>query len=306
MAAAPPIATLRLGTCSFSAHGWEGSFYPPGLSRKDRLSYYATQFDTLELDVTFYRVPTADMITSWYDRTPSGFLFAAKAPRVITHEKRLIGCQTETHEYLNAMAGLRDKLGPILFQFPYYARDVFPNEDPFLNRLEPFLKSLPNGFRYAVEVRNKWWIGPKLTNLLGQHHVALTLIDHNYMHRPKEMARRVDPVTSDFTYVRLLGDRYGIEKLTHTWDKVIVDRHADLEDWVEVCDPIRRRGVPVYGYINNHYAGHSPATIRTMFEMTGTKPNVKPREFPSLRKRRPPAAQQTLLPIDEPNGKTHL
>jgi uncharacterized protein YecE (DUF72 family) len=276
----PTNPTLRLGTCSFTADGWVGSFYPKGLPSKEHLGFYAGEFDTVELDVTFYRIPTQRMIESWYERTPESFVFAAKAPRAITHEKRLLDCEGETQAFLSAMQGLGTKLGPILFQFPYFNRSKFKSLDGFLLRLEPFLKSLPRGLRYAVEVRNKGWINVKLTELLGTYGVALAVIDQAWMHSPKKIFESVDPVTADFTYLRWLGDRHGIEEITKTWDKTILDRDSELRDWADLCQPIRTRGVTIYGYVNNHFAGHSPATIRRLLDLmepSVRRENAKPR-----------------------------
>ncbi len=255
---------MRLGTCAFTATGWRGSFYPRSLRSADFLRFYAQQFDTVELDVTFYQIPSPTTVRGWYRKTPPGFVLAAKVPQAITHEKCLVNCQPEVREFLTAMERLGEKLGPLLFQFPYHNRDKFESPQPFLERLEAFLKSLPKDFRYAVEVRNKWWIGPSLVDLLGEQGVALALIDHPWMHRPREIVARVDPVTAPFTYIRWLGDRHGIEELTKSWDKTIVDRSEELDEWAGVCQPIRRRGATIYGYVNNHFAGHAPATVRTL------------------------------------------
>jgi len=285
----PAPETLRLGSCSFTAVGWAGSFYPRGLSSKEFLRFYAEEFDTVELDVTWYRVPTPSMIEAWYERTPPGFSFAAKVPQTITHDKVMLDCRRELNEFLDAMAGLKEKLGPLLFQFPYFKREQMRDVDEFLRLLKPFLAELPEGFRYALEVRNGAWIAPPLIDLLQATGVALAITDHPYMPPLEEWFRRVDPITAQgFTYIRWLGDRHGIERLTKTWDKVVVDRSADLDRWTERCQAIRRRGVTIHGYVNNHYAGHSPATMRSLLD----------RLEPSLRRERPeppPPRQRSLF-----------
>ena len=126
---------------------------------------------------------------------------------------------------------------------------------------------LPEGFQFALEIRNKAWVGPELLDLLREHKVAFTLIDHPWMARPTELIRKVDVVTSDFVYVRMLGDRYAIEEVTKTWDKTVVDRSRELEEWSGVVDALLSRGLKVYTYVNNHFAGHSPETIRQFLEM---------------------------------------
>jgi uncharacterized protein YecE (DUF72 family) len=127
--------------------------------------------------------------------------------------------------------------------------------------LEPFLKKLPKRYKFAVEIRNKKWLSKPFFDLLREHKVAYALIDQAWMPRPSEIFEKFDPITADFTYIRLLGDRKGIEKQTKIWDKVIVDRSRELMSWVNVCQRAVRRGVSTYVYVNNHYAGFAPATV---------------------------------------------
>jgi uncharacterized protein YecE (DUF72 family) len=253
---------LRLGTSAFTAAGWPGSFYPADLPASDYLSFYAQHFDAVEVDSTFYRIPNPQSARNWYACTPKNFFFAAKAPQSITHEHCLVDCDDEMKKFLAALEPLGEKLGALLFQFPYFNRRSFGGVEEFLERLVPFLKKLPQGTRYAVEVRNKNWLVPKLLDALRAQKVALALLDHPWMPRPHELTARLDPVTADFTYIRWLGDRKGIEERTKSWDKVIVDRRRELEEWVDVCREFARRRVNIYAFANNHYAGHAPATVR--------------------------------------------
>src|ERR1700720_3293178 len=111
------MSSIHIGTSAFTATGWEGSFYPAGLKPADYLTYYATKFDTVEVDSTFYRIPAKTTMQGWARKTPEGFLFAAKIPQVITHEKVLVDCDTEFKEFMEVMDCLGEKLGPLLFQF---------------------------------------------------------------------------------------------------------------------------------------------------------------------------------------------
>ena len=262
-----PRTPIRLGTSAFTAAGWEGSFYPEGMKPADYLSFYAQHFDTVEVDSTYYRTPSAATVRGWEAKTPPGFLFAAKVPQVVTHEKVLVDCEDEFQEFVERMQLLGEKLGVLLLQFPYFNKKVFATGDDFLKRLEPFLKKLPRGVRFALEVRNKNWLGPKLVDLLRARSVALALSDHPWMPRPAEIAARLDPITADFTYIRFLGDRKGIEERTKTWNKTIVDRRLELTEWANVCYKFNARGIAIFAYANNHYAGHAPATIRLFQEL---------------------------------------
>jgi uncharacterized protein YecE (DUF72 family) len=126
---------IRLGTSAFTAAGWEQAFYPAGMKPADYLSYYATQFDAVEVDSTFYRTPAISNVKNWYAKTPPGFLFAAKVPQIITHEKMLADCDEDFRSFLVAMDCLSEKLGPLLLQFGYFNQNVFPSVDDFLARL---------------------------------------------------------------------------------------------------------------------------------------------------------------------------
>jgi uncharacterized protein YecE (DUF72 family) len=258
---------LLLGSCSFTAEGWEKTFYPPGLNKTGYLAFYAEQFKTVEVDATFYRIPSERTVRGWYEQTPEDFVFACKVPQSITHESCMVDCEGELRAFVNVMSKLENKLGPMLFQFPYYNKKQFPRPDEFLGRLRTFLPTLPTGFQFALEIRNKAWVGPELLELLRKHRVAFTLIDHPWMSRPSELMRHQDVVTSNFIYVRLLGDRYAIEKLTQTWDQAVVDRTRELMEWSATVDALLSRGMKVYTYVNNHFAGHSPETIRQFLEI---------------------------------------
>jgi len=259
--------SLRLGTSSFTAAGWSGSFYPSELKPAEYLSYYAQHFDTVEVDSTFYSAPSASTVKNWYARTPEEFLFAAKVPQTITHEKVLEDCDAEIKGFLSTMELLGEKLGPLLIQLPYFNAKAFASVQDFLARLKPFLAQLPKGQRFALEVRNKHWLGHELFDVLRQRGVALALIDHPWMPRPTEILAKCDPITGDFTYIRWLGDRKGIEEETKSWDKTIVNRRRELEEWVEACRNFNQRSISIFAYAKNHYAGHAPATVRLFWEL---------------------------------------
>jgi uncharacterized protein YecE (DUF72 family) len=267
---------VRLGTSSWSADSWVGSFYPAGTPAADFLPWYAKHFDTVEIDATFYRTPSPAMVEGWKRKTPDGFIFAAKAPQVITHEKRLEGVDEDVNAFLKVMSGLGDRLGPILFQFPYFNKTDLPSPVPFFDAMKKFVKTLPAGFKFAVEVRNKNFLVPAFLETLRSRRVSLALIDHPFMLKASEYRKRMDLLTSDWIYVRWLGDRMGIEKQIReeilagapqpaedvklTWDKVVVDREKETVDWVAAVRDLSPK-FETYGYFNNHYAGHAPASI---------------------------------------------
>jgi len=263
------IPGILLGTSAFTAAGWEGSFYPRGIQSRDFLSYYATQFGTVEVDSTFYRTPSVSTVNGWYEKTPPDFVFAAKVPQVITHEKVLVDCEEEFDEFICRMDLLDDKLGPLLLQFPYFNRQAFKSVGEFLSRLRFFLKRAQGMFtcRFAVEIRNKNWLDARFADLLREYNVALALIDQVWMPRPTELFEKFDPITSDFTYIRWLGDRKGIEEQTKIWDKTIVDREVEISEWVQILKRVVARGIKAFAFANNHFAGHGPATVRSFWQL---------------------------------------
>jgi uncharacterized protein YecE (DUF72 family) len=171
------VTEFRIGTSAFTAAGWETAFYPAVMKPADYLTYYATTFDTVEVDSTFYRTPSAATVKDWERKTPTGFILAAKIPQTITHEKILQNCDEDLKHFLETMDLMGDKLGPLLFQFGYFNKSAFKSGKEFPARLEPFLKKLPKGYRFAVEIRNKQWLTAEFFDLLREYKVAYALID---------------------------------------------------------------------------------------------------------------------------------
>jgi len=265
-------AELFLGTSSWTAEGWVGSFYPDNCKPQEFLSFYASRFNAVEIDSTFYRIPAAQTVKHWKERTPEGFTFAAKVPQAITHEKVLVDAEDDLKAFLKVMDLLGEKLGPLLFQFPYFNREKFRSVGFFIERLQPFLARLPHDYQWAVEVRNRNWLSEKFYSVLRKHKVALALVDHPWMPRPKELFETGDPVTADFTFIRWLGDRKGIEEQTKVWSRTLIDRTEELREWVKVIRQLRQRGLRIFAFANNHYAGFAPATVdlfRELWEASG-------------------------------------
>ncbi|HET8948427.1 MAG TPA: DUF72 domain-containing protein [Candidatus Polarisedimenticolia bacterium] len=256
------MTAIRLGASSWTAPSWEGPFYPKGLPAARWLEHYAGEFDTVEVDATFYRIPEERTVDAWRERTPPGFLFAAKVPQVITHEKFLEGCLEETTAFLKVMRRLGDRLGPLLLQFRYFRQAEMPDPKPFLERLERFLPALSSEMRFAVEVRNKSFLGDRLFDLLRRQGIALAFIDHPWFPTIDQMMKRPAARTAPFSYIRWLGDRVEIEKRTTSWDKLILDRTAEMRRWAGAVRNLAAGERPVHGYFNNHYAGYGIGSIR--------------------------------------------
>jgi uncharacterized protein YecE (DUF72 family) len=254
---------VRVGTCGWSYKEWSGVFYPEDLSAGEYLSYYAERFPVVEVDSTFYRSPSRKMVEGWRDRTPPGFGFVLKVPQVITHEKMLLDCRDEVRTFLTAARILDDKLLCCLLQFGYFNRSKFATLADFLERLEPFLEAWPDDVPVAVEVRNKTWMTPALGDCLRRHKVVWTLPDQVWMPSPLSLVERLDVLTGPFAYVRLLGDREAVDNLTKTLDHIVIDRGPEVEADARAIQVLRQR-VPVVAFVNNHFAGYAPETLRQL------------------------------------------
>jgi len=250
---------LHLGTQGFAFDDWVGPFYPPGTAKADYLTSYAEHFPTVEIDSTFYGTPRPNVVRGWYDRTPASFRFAAKFPRTITHDKQLAEAEGEAAEFVGVMQGLGEKLAVLTLQF------AFDFEPAQLERLDRFLERLPGGPRYAVEVRNRGWLTARFRQMLRAHGVALVLQDLYYM-------PRMDWLTAPFTVIRWLGRRSDIDR----FDRLQLDRTKELATWASRVRRFLDAGVDVYGYFNNHFAGHSPGSVRQFEEILAGPSRLEP------------------------------
>jgi uncharacterized protein YecE (DUF72 family) len=188
---------LYLGTSVFTANGWQGSFYSPGMQAREFLTHYATKFRTVEVDSTFYGTPSASTVEAWNEKTPSDFVFSVKVPQVITHEKVLVDCDPEFDEFIDRMNLLSERLGPLVLQFPFFSKSEFKGANEFLPRLRFFLKRIHKmPIKFVVETRNKTWLYARFADVLREYNVALALTDTSFLPRPWEMNKQFDVVTA--------------------------------------------------------------------------------------------------------------
>ena len=254
---------IHIGTSGWSYDDWRGPFYPDGTAAGDYLSVYAQRFPIVEVDSTYYRPPTAKMVEGWERKTPSGFRFFLKTPGEITHKKVLVDCDAEMEALLVALQPLGEKTRCLLLQFGYFNRAAFPSAKPFLDRLDAFLTSYAGRIDIAVEIRNRYWFTRDYLDLLRAHRATAALVEHAWMPPVDQLAAKFDLLTGPFSYVRLIGDRQGIEKITKTWSKTVVDRSQDLRRIAGTLRQIAQRD-DTYVFVNNHYAGHAPTTCREL------------------------------------------
>ncbi len=239
------MQSLHLGTIGWSYSFWKGNFYPNKTASKDFLAYYATKFSTVEVDSTFYRIPNQQAVANWKKQTPDGFSFSLKFPEVITHIKMLKDCQRETDLFLERTRMLKEKLGPLLLQFP----PSFGIER--LSSLADFLHQLPKTQRYVVEVRDAGFLNDAFYSLLRDSNVALSWVDNPSM-------PNISEVTSDFLYVRWEGDR---KKVKGTLGKIEVAVQENLQLWADKIKPYLSKQMNVFGYFSKYYSGYPPSDI---------------------------------------------
>lgn len=240
------LREIHIGTMGWSYNFWKTSFYPENLKPKEFLAYYAAQFNSVEVNSTFYRIPRKQSVMEWKEQTPDGFKFSLKFPRIITHIKMLKNCEEEAAAFIERVELLKEKLGPLLLQFPYAFTDdhALPLRD--------FLKDLPKQHRYVVEVRNRKLLNESFYSLLRDNHAALAWVDSPLM-------PEINEVTPDFIYVRWEGDR---RKVKGTLGKTEMDRVASIKLWTKRISQLAHEETDVFGYFSKYYSGHPPSDVR--------------------------------------------
>jgi uncharacterized protein YecE (DUF72 family) len=256
--------SILIGTQGWNYKAWVGPFYPPGTRPSEFLPTYGRMFDAVEVDSTFYAIPDVHAVRAWAERTPPAFIFALKMPKVVTHERRLRNADDDARAFIDRARELGPKLGPILLQM---GPDFGPDELP---ALEAFVPTLPEDLRFAIELRQGSWMGAdvltQLRELLAQHRVALALSDARWIPR-ETMLEQAERPTADFLYVRWMGPDREITD----YSRVQFDRSEETRSWSEV---LKKAGITkdIFGFFNNHFAGHSPASAREMQRDLGQQP----------------------------------
>ncbi|TLZ64194.1 MAG: DUF72 domain-containing protein [Methanobacteriota archaeon] len=245
------MGTLRFGTSGWSYEEWLGVFYET--ASESKLAAYTKVFNTAEIDSSFYRAPTKGMVLGWLRYTPEDFVFAAKVPQTVTHDRR-IDVAKRAEEDVRAFCELMDplndagKLGPLLLQLPPSLRF-----DPGVVRR--FFETLPHRYKWAIEFRNKSWLVPEAYDLLREFHVAYTIVDEPLL--PPDVH-----LTADFSYIRWHG------RGKDPWYDYQYSPE-ELRDWVPKVEKIAEASDPVYGFFNNHYHGYAPENGLQILEMLG-------------------------------------
>lgn len=271
----------QLGTVGFGYKDWDGCFYPTKTPQREYLQHYSKIFNSVEIDSSFYACPTSSSLNRWYKESPEAFKFCFKAPRYISHDMHLLGVEKEMFAFVEALALMKDKLGVVLIQMPpSFSADKYINLVNFLDHLNQEIRPRVEDhsglkLNFALEFRHESWYSERTTELLARHNVAWVGLD--YLHYPKQLT-----VSSDFLYLRFIGKhgKYAVK------DKVREDRRERLQWWYEEINKTLKQAPNIkniYGYFNNDYSGHSPATCKEMKEIIGLEtPQVQTFEQTSL------------------------
>jgi uncharacterized protein YecE (DUF72 family) len=235
---------IYIGTSGWHYRHWIGTFYPAGTKPAQQFDYYKDHFRTVEINNSFYKLPSPETFKQWKTKSPSGFLFVVKASRYITHQKKLKDPRDSYKRFYANVKYLGNKLGPILFQLP-------PMWNMNIERLCDFLKALPKKFRYVFEFRNSTWYTNEVLELLRKYNCAFCIY---------ELAGHTSPlnVTADFVYVRLHGPG---EKYQGSYTK------DQLKDWAARCRKWQKAGKDVFVYFDNDQRGYAAFNAETLIKL---------------------------------------
>ncbi|KPJ57424.1 hypothetical protein AMJ49_00600 [Parcubacteria bacterium DG_74_2] len=264
------MANLFIGTSGWVYSHWEGIFYPKDLPSKDKLKYFSQNFKTTEINYSFYHLPRPATYQKWYLETPAGFIFAVKASRFITHIKRLKAVKEAWQQFVENAFNLKEKLGPILFQFP----PSFKATEENIKRLKDFLKFItgyalyPKSYilRFAFEFRHESWCDEKIYKILKKYNVAWVIACPPIGWSLKATGRRadsprypkVDVVTTDFVYIRMHGS------------KVLFSSKYTKEELNDLAKKIKKwlkQRLDVYCYFNNDAYGYAIENAKELFKI---------------------------------------
>ncbi len=264
---------LFLGCSGWSHEAWKGKFYPSNLDSSSWLNYYSKIFNFVEIDSSYYIIPDRLIVKNWYRKTPISFKFAAKFPRVITHDKMFANVKDELNHFLESMRELGEKLLCLVIQMPPSVKitEGLALLDRFLPRLDPT-------FRYAVEVRNSSWFQSQAYDFFARNNLCMVWSRLQELQTPPV-------VTTDFVYLRLIGDRS-----TDNSVEVVDDRKDELQYWISKINQIslhdetanRVRNVIVSA--TNSFTGFGPNTVNTVRQAIGLQ-ELKWVEKSSIQKR---------------------
>ncbi len=260
---------IKIGTCAWSFDDWRGSFYPPHLPHNRWLEFYARHFHAVEVDSTFYHTPSARVVAHWLEQTPEHFRFACKVPREITHDAKLRHCEEKMDAFLDALSPMGAKLGCVLLQLPP-GFSIRHDE----TALRDFIRRLPPGFRYAVEFRSGDWHLPRMVHFFEEHRICWVWNDTSPLAEQNRGPFDILPQTTDFLYVRLLGDlatKYHADdsRVHRHGERLPWPRDSALDGWALRIQRHTTGSARIFIFTNNHFEGFSPLTCQRVARHLG-------------------------------------
>lgn len=239
---------IAIGTSGWSYRHWAGgAFYPQGLASGDWLEHYVRRFATVEINASFYRLPSTEMVGRWREIAPPGFAFSAKGSRLITHAHRLKDCEEPLRRFMERLGGLGGALAVVLWQLP----PGMGCTDEHLARLDAFLGLVPGGMRHAVEFRHPSWLSEETFSVLRDHGTAQVAVSSTRM--PRDLT-----LTAGFAYVRMHGLSGGY---AHDYTR------RGLKPWADFLAGLDRDGQDAYVYFNNDARAQAPKDAVELVDM---------------------------------------
>ena len=231
---------IWIGTSGYNYPEWKGTFYPPTIPASKMLPYYAERFPTVEINYTFYRTPTEQILDGWNKATPERFKLTLKAPKRITHDARLRDCADRVRQFFETASTLGPKLGALLFQLP-------PNLKKDMALFDAFLDACPPRVCAAFEFRHVSWLDDEIYARLRARNLALCVADSETLSTPVTM-------TADYGYFRLRDEGYTA---------------ADIERWARVIQDATAGSKEVFVYFKHEESGKGPEFARRLMELIG-------------------------------------
>lgn len=259
-------ADIKIGCQGWNYDDWttkaggETIFYPRGTRSTEMLGFYAEIFDSVEVDSTFYAIPSSATIENWHKKTPDNFSFSLKLPREITHEYILREPSFPiVEEFCERIALLKEKLGAVLIQLP----PNFETSKENAQALREFLAELPKNIRFAVEFRDRKWLVDWTFEELEKNNVALCLVEGSWLPREKVFEAAAKNLAG-FSYIRFMGERD-----LQTFDQVVRPQDTHLKMWQEEIEKLKNQAI--YIYFSNYYEGFAPASVNKLKELLDQK-----------------------------------
>lgn len=255
------MSNLSLGTSSWNFDDWKEVFYPEKLQKKYHLSHYATHFNTVEVNTSFYALPAPATLINWTEAVPPDFTFALKMPRAISHEKRLRECRTETLAYLDAVRSLGSMAAPSLLQLPPTL--TRQNSGRVLATYLDWLADELDDIQLAVEVRSPDLMTAAFAQFLADRGMALVLVDRSGSADlfDEWLALITAGKAPPFAFIRWIGDANNGPQ---TYRAISQPRDNALDQWADRLCTLMQHNLSIYGYMHNPYEGHSPESLRRL------------------------------------------